>query len=154
MTIPEMEHIICAVRGGRESRETVTQAIDLALEHNARLTFFHVMDAEFLGAATPMLSSIRTVYQQLHEMGEFALLILCDRAERRGVSEVDCLVREGNIRKQLYQFAFETHAKLMVMGRPVRSPGSNVFKPEEFDTFVDELEKETGLKIITVQPKV
>ncbi len=112
------------------------------------------MDAEFLGAATPMLSSIRTVYQQLHEMGEFALLILCDRAERRGVSDVNCEVREGNIRKQLQQFAFETHAKTMVMGRPVRSPGSNVFTRDEFDDYVAELEAETGLKIITVQPKV
>jgi len=154
MTTPKTEHIICAVRGGRESRQTVTHAIDLALEHEARLTFFHVMDAEFLGAATPMLSSIRTVYQQLHEMGEFALLILCDRAERRGVNQVDCLVREGNIQKQLYQFALETHAELMVMGRPVRSPGNNVFKPDEFDTFIAELEAETGLKIITVQPKI
>jgi nucleotide-binding universal stress UspA family protein len=154
MTILKTEHIICAVRGGRESRQTVTHAIDLAVEHKARLTFFHVMDAEFLGAATPMMSSIRTVYQQLHEMGEFALLILCDRAERRGVTQVDCLVREGNIRKQLDLFALETHAEIMVMGRPVRSPGNNVFKPDEFDTFVAELEAETGLKIITVQPKV
>lgn len=132
MTTPKTEQIICAVRGGRESRQTVTHAIDLALEHN----------------------SIRTVYQQLHEMGEFALLILCDRAERRGVSQVDCLVREGNIRKQLTRFALETHAEILVMGRPVRSPGNNVFKPAEFDAYTAELEAETGLKIITVQPKV
>ena len=42
------KHIICAVRGGPESRETVTQAINLALEYEARLTFLHVLDAEFL----------------------------------------------------------------------------------------------------------
>lgn len=154
MTENKTEQIICAVRGGKESRETVTRAIDLALEHDARLTFFHVMDAEFLGAATPMLSSIRTVYQQLHEMGEFTLMILRDRAERRGVAQVDSLVREGNIRKQLSLFATETHADVLVMGRPVRTPGNNVFKPAEFDSFVAQLEEETHLKIITVQPKV
>jgi hypothetical protein len=48
------KHTLCAVRGGQESRNTVVHAINLALEHDARLTFFHVLDAEFLGAATRM----------------------------------------------------------------------------------------------------
>lgn len=146
------KHIICTVRGGRESRETVTQAIDLALEHQARLTFFHVMDAEFLGAATPILTSIRAVYQQLHEMGEFTMLILCDRATRRGVSHVDFLVREGDIQENLRQLASETRAEILVMGHPVRSPGSNVFKPAEFDQFVADLERDANLRIVQVFP--
>jgi nucleotide-binding universal stress UspA family protein len=144
------EHIICAVRGGPESRATVTYAIDLALEHHARLTFLHILDVEFLDYAT--IGPVGVIYKELVEMGTFAMLILCDRAQRRGVTQVDYLVREGNIRKQLYQFAIETHAKVMVMGKPIRSPGTNVFKLNDFETFVSELEVEGNLQIVQVGP--
>ena len=143
-------HIICAVRGGPESRETVTQAIALALESGARLTLFRVLDAEFLNHAT--IGPLSVVYRELTEVGQFAMLILCDRAQRRGVENVDYLVREGNVRKQLREFAIETHADLLVMGRPVRSPGSNTFKPAEFDAWVAELEEEANVQIHIVTP--
>jgi nucleotide-binding universal stress UspA family protein len=144
------KHIICAVRGGPESRETVTHAVELALESGASLTFLRIMDAEFLEHAT--VGPLSVVYSELQEMGKFAMLILCDRAQRRGVAHVDCVVREGNIRKQLRQFAIETHAEVMVMGRPTRSPGRNVFKPAEIDAFVANLEREAELRIQLVTP--
>jgi nucleotide-binding universal stress UspA family protein len=150
MTSQMPQHIICAVRGGPESRDTVTRAIDLALESGARLTFFHVMDAEFLEHAT--VGPLSVVYHELVEMGTFAMLILCDRAQRRGVAQVDYIVREGNIRKQLHQFAVETCAEVMVVGRPTRSPGRNVFKSDEFETFVAELKREGSLLIVPVTP--
>lgn len=150
MTSQMPQHIICAVRGGPESRDTVTRAIDLALKSGAQLTFFHVMDAEFLEHAT--VGPLSVVYHELIEMGTFAMLILCDRAQRRGVAQVDYIVREGNIRKQLHQFAVETCAEVMVVGRPTRSPGRNVFKPDEFETFVAELEREGSLLIVPVTP--
>jgi nucleotide-binding universal stress UspA family protein len=142
------KHILCAVRGAPESRSTVTRAIDLALEHGARLTFFHAVDAEFLAYAT--VGPLSIVHKELHELGKFVTLILCDRARRRGVEHVDDIVREGNIKKLLREIAIETGAELMVMGRPVRSPGSNVFKEDEFDGFVALLEREGGLKIEVV----
>jgi nucleotide-binding universal stress UspA family protein len=144
------KHIVCAVRGGPESRDTVTYAIDLALKSGASLTFLRVMDAEFLEHAT--VGPLSVVYSELQEMGQFALLILCDRAQRRGVAKVDCVVREGNIRKQLRLFAIETHAQVMVMGRPTRSPGRNVFKPGEIDAFAAELGQEANLHIQLVPP--
>jgi nucleotide-binding universal stress UspA family protein len=146
----QLRHIICAVRGGPESRETVTHSIDLALESNARLTFFHVIDAEFLEHAT--VAPLSVVYDELIEMSRFALLILCDRAQRRGVMQVDFIIREGNICKQLRQFAVETHAEVMVMGQPTRSPGRNVFRNPEFEAFVAELEQDGNLSIIKVIP--
>jgi nucleotide-binding universal stress UspA family protein len=143
-------HIICAVRGGPESRDTVSRAIELAIEMGAHLTFFHVLDAEFVAYAT--VGPLRLVYRELVEMGEFAMLILCDRARRRGVEQVDYIVREGNIRKQLRIFAQETQAEIMVMGQPTRSPGSNIFRLDEFEAFVDELEREGNLRIVKVVP--
>jgi nucleotide-binding universal stress UspA family protein len=150
MATQRPQHVICAVRGGPESRDTVTRAIDLSLEHAARLTFFHVMDADFLEHAT--VGPLSVVYHELVEMGTFAMLILCDRARRRGVAQVDYVVQEGNIRKRLRQFAVETHAEVMVMGQPTRSPGRNVFKADEFGGFVEELEREGNLHVIQVTP--
>jgi hypothetical protein len=85
-------------------------------------------------------------------MSYFALMILCDRAQRRGVKEVELLVREGDIRRQLRLIVTEPGIDVLVLGRPVRSPGSNVFKPAEFDTFVQELKQKSDLRIEVIQP--
>ena len=144
----KLNQVLCAVRGGPESRETVTYAIDLALETGARLTFFHALDAEFLNHAT--IGPLSIVYQELVEMGKFTMLILVDRAQRRGVGEVNYAVWEGNIRKQLHQAAIETKAEVMLMGRPTRSPTQNVFKHDEMESFAAELEKEGHLRLILI----
>lgn len=145
-----IRHIICAVRGQPESRATVTRAIDLALEHDALLTFCLVIDAEFIGQSAPTLTSLRAAYRQLEDMGEFSMLILCDRAERRGVKQVDYHIRKGNIPEQLRQLANETDAQMMVMGRPMRSGGQSVFTPAEFDSFIESLEKEAGIQVVQI----
>lgn len=145
----QIKQILCAVRGGPESRETVTRAVDLALETGAKLTFFHAMDAEFLGQAA-IGRTLSGIYNELHEMGKFTMLILKDRAQRRGVEQVNYIVREGNIRKLLIQIAIETKAEVMIVGRPTRSPTSNVFKMGEMENFADELSREGDLKVIVV----
>ena len=146
-----IDHVICTVRGGPESRCTVTRAIELTLACQGRLTFFHVMDAEFLEHAT--VAPLSVVYHELIEMGKFAMLILCDRARRRGVEQVDYVLREGNIRRQIAIFARETDAKVMVMGEPTRSPGHNVFKADEYERYVAELAEEVNLRIVQVTPE-
>ena len=151
MSENKITQIICAVRGGPESRATVTRAIDLALETGAHLTFFLVLNAEFMNHAT--IGPLSVVYNELIEMGKFTMIILCDRAKRRGVQQVDYIVREGNVRKQLRELAIETHAQVMVMGRPTRSPGTNVFKAGEIDDFADELEKIGHIQVIQVTPE-
>lgn len=145
----QIKQILCAVRGGPESRDTVTRAVDMALETGAKLTFFHAMDAEFLGQAA-IGRTLSGIYSELHEMGKFAMLILVDRAQRRGVENVDYIMREGSIRKQLRQIAIETKAEIMIVGRPTRSPTSNIFKLDEMETFADELAKEGDLKVVVV----
>jgi len=40
----------------------------------------------------------------------------------------------------------------MVMGRPVRSPGSNVFTRQDFDDFIHSLQTDTDPHIIVVSP--
>ena len=150
MNAAPMRQIVCAMRGGPERRETVRRAIALALESGAKLTFFHVMDAEFLGYAT--YGALRVVYHELREMGKFVMPILCDRARARGVGQVDYLLREGNVRTQLRKLAAETGADLMVIGRPTKSSTKNLFKAAEFDAFVADLEQQGNLRVIQVEP--
>lgn len=145
----EIKLILCAVRGGPESRETVTHAVNLAIETGAKLTFFYAMDATFLGQAT-MLRTLSGIYAELMEMGKFAMMILVDRAQRRGVKNVDYIIREGNVRKQLKQIANDTHAEVMILGRPTRGPTSNIFKLNEIEDFAEELAQEGDLKVIVV----
>jgi nucleotide-binding universal stress UspA family protein len=127
MTLDTPSEVFCAVRGGPESRRTVTHAIDLAVQLGARLTFFQVMDAEFLNHAT--VGPLSVVYQELGEIAQFAMLILCDRAQRRGVREADYIIRDGAIHKQLQWLVSEAQAGILVMGRPSRGPGRNHRNP-------------------------
>jgi nucleotide-binding universal stress UspA family protein len=145
------KHIICAVWGGPQSRNTVTRAIDLALEHDARLTFFYVADAEFQAQAA-IGSPISVVYRELVQMAEFSMLILVDRAQRRGVEDADFLIREGNVRKQLLQFASETDADLWVMGAPFHGLVRTTLGSQELDSFVTELKQVAHPRLILVPP--
>lgn len=145
-----VKHIICAVRGLPKSRETVTTAIDLALEHKCQLTFCWVIDAEFIGQSLPTLTPLRSAYQQLEDLGEFSMLILCDRAGRRGVEKVDYLIRKGELHTQLQRAASELNADLLVIGRPGPEGGPSRFSPAEFDEFVKRLEGEFKIWVVQV----
>ncbi|MEJ2598119.1 MAG: universal stress protein [Anaerolineales bacterium] len=141
-------HIVCAVRGKPESRQTVHHAIDLALEQAARLTFLHVIDAEFVQHAT--VGPLSVVYRQLIEMGEFVMLILVDRAKRRGVSQVDYVLREGDLRQQVRNYLEETRPDVIVVGVPESRQKGGIFSLKEFQEFITELEGDLNLSVIQV----
>jgi nucleotide-binding universal stress UspA family protein len=144
--VDRVEHIVCAVRGSPQSRATVTRAIDLAVEHDARLTFFYAVDVEFL-ARTTIRGPLSVVYHELIEMSEFTMLILKDRAERRGVAQVDSIIREGDVHAQLLDLVREMQPEVLVLGWPVRGAGRPRFKPDEFKAFVAELEREGNTRV-------
>ena len=145
-----VEYIVCAVRGSPQSRATVTRAIDLALEHDARLTFFYAVDVEFLSRTT-VRGPLSVVYHELVEMSEFTVLILKDRAERRGVAQVDSIIREGDVRTQLLDLIREVRPDVRVLGWPLRGAGRPRCKPDDFGAFVTELERE-GNTCVEVAP--
>ena len=124
----------------------MTRAIDLTLESSGRLTFFHVMTADFVEHAT--VGPLRLVYQELHDLSEFMLQRLCDQAQQRGVPEVNYEIRQGNIRQQLRQRVLETDDSILVMGTPMRGFGRSIFKPNEFQTFTKALEATGKMQVI------
>ncbi len=150
MNEEEIRHIICAVRGRPESRATVTHAIDLALKHGARLTFLHVMDAEFLQHAT--IGPLSVIYEELNKMGQFAMMILCDRATRRGVSEVGYVVMQGNIRNQIDQFVRNSPADIIVMGKPKPKTARSIFRENEIRVYIHQLEEQANIRVVQVDP--
>lgn len=152
MTPETPKHILCAVRSRPGGEETVNQAIELALEHQARLTFFQVIDARFMRQARGRRGgSLKAVYNELAEMAEFAMSLMCTQAEQRGVAAVDYVVRQGDIRQELPKLIAEMDVDVLVMGRPKRSPGRSIFKRKELDSFVARLEETGKLRVVQVQ---
>lgn len=151
MTDNHVTHIICAVRGIPQSRETVTYAIQLAVEHQARLTFVHVNDAGFMAAASPTLTSLATVYKQMRDMSEFTLQILCDRASRRGVEQVDYSILEGRLLVQIRTLLLEVLPDILVIGKPVTKAASESgVEPDELEDFIQEIKDHTNIAVHTV----
>ena len=144
------EQIVCAVRGSPQSRATVTRAIDLALEHDAQLNYFYPVEVEFLSRTT-VRGPLSVVYRELIDMSEFTMLILKDRAERRGVARVDFIIREGDVRTRLLDLVREMQPEVLVLGWPLRGAGRHRFTPDEFEAFVAELEQ-AGNAFVEVVP--
>ncbi len=146
-----IQHIVCAVRGIPQSRETVTKAIDLALEHKARLTFIGITQADFIMSAAPTMISLKSVYKQLRNLSEFTMLILCDRAQRRGVQEVDFTIREGDFLSELYAYLAQARPDLLVMGKPAETSAEvSGFSASEYQEFTEKVANTLRIPIIPV----
>ena len=145
-----IKKIVCAVRGHPQGRDTASRAIELALQYGAQLTFVLVLDAEYLGIPTPVMTPLRTVYRQLEEMGEFAMLILVDRALRRGLQNVGYSVLKGEVKDELRKLTKTTDADMLVLGRPDPNVRKSIFEPAEFDQFITDLQVQTGVHIVPV----
>ena len=150
MTSQKIRHILCAVRGVPKSRETVAIAIDLAVEHNARLTFSHVTSADFLVSATTMVSLQRTL-KHLRDLSEFTMLVLVDRAHRRGVQKVDYIIRDGQILRELRSLIDELKPDMLVIGRPTTDTATDpAIEQADIEEFVRVIKLESGITITTV----
>lgn len=114
MNDDKRHHILCAVRSRPSSEQTAARAIELALEQNARLTFFHALETRFLDKLSASSSSRKGAYEELAEMLEFTLSILADQARAKGVKEVDFIIRQGDFREELLQLIREMHMDILV----------------------------------------
>jgi nucleotide-binding universal stress UspA family protein len=141
-----IQHVVCAVRGGVRSQETVDGAIELALKADATLTFVHVVDPNCLDCGEISMSS--AAYREYVEKAESAMRARCAQARERGVAQTEFLLREGDTRHELRRLAVETHAELLVLGQPQPDSDQSVFAPEEFQQFVAELDFGGGLRTI------
>lgn len=146
MTQKSVKHILCAVRSRPGGEETVGRAIDLALETGARLTFCQIVDTGFLNRLSSRGSARKAAHKEMTDMAEFALSLICDQAEEKGVTEVDYIVRSGTVRKALLDLVEETGADLLVLGHPKPMPGRSAFNSQARSEFIAQLE-EAGITV-------
>jgi nucleotide-binding universal stress UspA family protein len=140
-----MTRILCTIRGGPESEETITRAVSLAEELDTRLIFLYVVNLDLI----PSSSSVRveSIAKELSRMGEFILLMAQARAAAEGVA-ADTFVRQGNIPEQIWAAWRELHAEILIMGKPRHGNNKSFFSEIEQDAFVKKLQRDGKIKVI------
>jgi nucleotide-binding universal stress UspA family protein len=90
--------------------------IDLALEQGDTIVFLYVVDTQFLGYTARAVRP-DVVAREMEHMGEFLLIMACERASRRGV-EASFRVKHGSFVEALRETAVEEAVSLVALGRP------------------------------------
>ena len=111
-----MGKILCATRGGEASYRTQDAVIALAQEQGDSLVFLYVVDTDFLGY-TERAVRPDVVASEMKNMGEFLLLMACERANNQGVEALYC-VKHGKLTAVLKEAAVEQGVTLVALGRP------------------------------------
>ena len=137
-----MGTILCATRGGEASYRTQDAAIALAQERGDELLFLYVVDTHFLDK-TERAVRPDVVAEEMSHMGEFLLAMAQERAQKQGV-EARYVLRHGDLRHELKAAAREEAVDLVVLGQPAGT--GSAFVPADLETFVAEIEAETGVK--------
>jgi nucleotide-binding universal stress UspA family protein len=143
-----MPGIISAIRGGPDSQPTIEKAIAFSKEHNLPLYFLYVVNLDFL--IRTETSRTQILSQEMHEMGEFILLLASARAEAQNVA-VKTFVRQGEVREQLIKLCHELKADYVVMGQPHSRKDTDLFTSQQLKDFVNLLETQTGAGVILVE---
>ena len=80
------------------------------------------------------------------------MLVLCDRAQRRGVENVDYILREGRILPQILETLSEQRPDILVIGRPFETEaGLYSLKESDVENFVREVEDRLKIRVIPVE---
>jgi nucleotide-binding universal stress UspA family protein len=140
-----MSGIVCAVRGGPESRSTIAKAIALAQANHLPLHFLYVVNIDFLEHT--IQSRVHTITQEMQQMGEFILLTAQATAKAQGIeSKGD--VRHGVVTKEINRLCHEIQAEYLVIGRPKFHLEDSLFTKELLAEFIERIEEQTVAKVV------
>lgn len=142
-----MSGIVCAVRGGPDSRLTIAKAIQVAVESGQRIYFLYVVNLDFL--THTQSSRIHSITAEMRQMGEFILLSAQTAASGRNV-ESDGVVRQGDVGEEIVDLCHEVAANYVILGTPQTETEENIFSIQRLNTFRERLEEETGAQVILV----
>jgi nucleotide-binding universal stress UspA family protein len=143
-----MSGIVCAVRGGPDSKATIAEAISLAQRTGLPLYFLYVVNLDFLAHTTS--SRVHTISEQMHQMGEFILLSAQDSAAAQGLT-AQGVVRHGNVGEEIIALCHELNADYLVLGRPKVQREDTLFTQELLRGFIQRTEEQTGAKVVLPQ---
>jgi hypothetical protein len=111
----KMSGILCAVRGGLESRATITQAIGLARTTGLPVHFVYVLNKELAHGTGS--DRARAVANQVQQMGESVLFAAQTLANSHGVLAHGS-ARQGNVEDEIASACRELGAEYLVLNRP------------------------------------
>jgi nucleotide-binding universal stress UspA family protein len=140
-----MSGIVCAIRGGPASQPTIARAIGLAGETGLPLVFLYVVNLDFLSQT--QTSRVHTISQEMHQMGEFILLMAKETSARQGIS-AEGVVRHGTVGEELIRLCHELGADYLVLGMPKVEQADTVFTQDLLDEFVARTEEQTGARVV------
>ena len=140
-----MGGIIAAIRGGPASKATVARAIVLAKETGLPLTFFYVVNLDFMSHT--MSARVHTISEEMEEMGEFILLAAQSAASEEKVDS-EGIIRHGNVRHAIIELCHEFEPDYLVLGMPRVQKESSHFTEELLAQFIAQTEEQTGTKVV------
>lgn len=143
-----MSGIVCAIRGGPDSKPTIENAVSAAKERDLPLYFLYIINLDFLAYTTS--SRINTIERELHNMGEFILLSAQSIAEAQGV-KAEGIIRQGRVSDEIISACQELDADFIVLGQPVGQQEANAFTRDRFGEFVDRIKNECKTDVILVE---
>jgi len=140
-----MSGIVCAVRGGPASQPTIRRAIRTALENELPLYFLYIVNVDFLEHTSS--SRVRTIIEEMSEMGEFILLAAQATAAAQGV-EAHGIVRRGHVTEEIVALCREKEADYLVVGRPREDSEANLLTDPLLAAFIHNVEQQTGARVV------
>ena len=88
----------------------------------------------------------------MREMSTFILIVLCDRARRRGVEQVDYQVMDGRFLAQIKALLYELQPDILVIGRPIGTDSASSSLPqEELEQMIAEIQQQTHTTVHPVE---
>ena len=142
-----MKTILFPTRGGQTSYPNQDAVIALAKEWNAKLIFLYISNVHFL----EKLGHVRhttVVQDELEDMGEFLLVMACERAEKAGW-KAKMIVRQGSFMEAVHDVISEHQVDTFVIG----APGSThaVTTTDFLQSLIQEIREAHHLEVLVVQ---
>jgi nucleotide-binding universal stress UspA family protein len=90
------------------------------------------------------------VEDEVHDLGEFLLLMAKERAAKQGIS-AQTVCQKGKVRKEIAKAVRKYEASLVVLGRPAGEEGENTaFQLAGLQAFASKIEEETGATVLII----
>ena len=90
------------------------------------------------------------VEDEVHDMGEFLLLMAKERAARQDVTAQTICVK-GKVSREIKKAVRKYEASYVVLGRPIEEDNEkSAFKLASLQDFATEIEEETGATVLIV----
>jgi len=138
--------IICATIGSEASKKAEDRAIELAVENKGELIFVYVVDTSFLNGVIRKIRSLEETKIELRRIGRLILDSACKKAEEKGIiARAEILT--GAVHEEIIRLIMLEKSDLLVIGQEKRSPLEKHFTKGMVEKFIEEIIKETGVKV-------